>query len=125
VTIIVVVVSSDGEATVVPSPSPSPTVSPSPSASGEPASAFGLLDDGIDDDEYPAAVASRPQGLPPAHVMESWVWDRVGPAWTVVSVAPQITWEDLPANSEAVVDLVSPEGVHFELVRVPLAQDRQ
>ncbi|MFN3866065.1 MAG: hypothetical protein ACK4MD_05045, partial [Demequina sp.] len=112
---------SPGEQT--PSPEPSPTqVTPSPDGPPWDDSA-----DGIPDGAYPALAADRNATLvanpemsyPQAHVMEDWVWDRVGPTWGV-GIASQLFYP--PAGLElppAVLYLHSPDGVYFEVAELP------
>ena len=107
-----VIAALSGGGTPVAAPSPSQT-SPSPSAGP---AARTLLDDGIAADEYPPAAPSVGAGYPDALVMKDWVWDHVGPTWTLVSVS------NYDANARtagpSVIYLASPEGVLFDLVHV-------
>lgn len=98
-----------------PVPSASPTVDPSPSASLSPSGPVSYFDDGIAPGEYPVAVASRGKGYPDALAMEDWVWDRVGPEWMLALFGPD--WQSSSGN--AIVYLVSPEGVYFEVTSLP------
>lgn len=97
--------SETAEASTSPSPSPTATA---------PAADVGL--DGIAN--YPALAPSRGEGFPTAHVMEDWVWDHVGPGWSLESYS--MAWdpytEPSPEIPNAVVYLVSPDGATFELV---------
>ncbi len=87
--------------------------------------------DGIADDEYPEAAPARPTmsdnefdmpvEYPDALVMEDWVWERVGKGWSVTTVGlPDAKY---PANDyeipPAVLYLVSPENVYFEVAELP------
>lgn len=101
-------------------PLAAPTVSPSPSEASPSASvspdAPTLLDDGIADDEYPEAAPRAGADYPQALVMEDWVWDKVSPTWTLVSVA---NYDGATlAVGPSVIYLASPEGVLFDLVHV-------
>ncbi len=99
-----------------PTASPSPTEeSPSPSATVVSAPQT-LLDDGIADDEYPPAAPRAGKGYPDALEMKDWVWDRVGPAWTLVSVSNYDP--SSRATGPTVIYLASPEGKLFDLVHV-------
>ena len=98
-------------APVTASPSPSESASPSPSAVP-----FTLLDDGIAEGEYPDAAPSPGDAYPAALAMEDWVWEKVGPMWTLVSVSPVDRSKN--ESSTAVIYLASPEGVLFDLVHV-------
>jgi len=99
-------------APVTATPTPlSESASPSPSAVP-----FSLLDDGIADGEYPDAAPSPGDAYPAALAMEDWVWDKVGPMWTLVSVSPIDRNQN--ESSTAVIYLASPEGVLFDLVHV-------
>ncbi|MCJ7827297.1 MAG: hypothetical protein MUP36_03565 [Demequinaceae bacterium] len=106
-----------------PGPSPSPSADPSPSVSPSPSPSVPVsyFDDRIAPDEYPAAATSRGTGYPDALRMEEWVWDRVGPEWMLAMFGP----DPQVSSSRAVVYLVSPEGVQFELTSLPksIAQD--
>ncbi|NTV39800.1 MAG: hypothetical protein HGA51_07575 [Demequinaceae bacterium] len=112
----IVALSGGGTPVAAATVSPSTTeASPSASASAEPTVAT-LLDDGIADDEYPATAPQAGGDYPEALVMEDWVWDRVGPTWTLVSVADF----DVSAGTSgpSVIYLASPEGVLFDLAHV-------
>jgi hypothetical protein len=88
---------------------------PWPSTSAAPAAPT-LLDDGIAAGEYPPAAPSAGAGYPKALTMKDWVWDHVGPTWTVVSVSnydPQAR-----TAGPSVIYLASPEGVLFDLAHV-------
>lgn len=98
--------SGDGALAADPSPSALPSVTVRPSEDPEQPT---LLDDGIAPDDYPEAAPSFGEGYPDALAMEDWVWDKVGPLWTLVSVS------NAPGS---VVYLASPEGVLFDLVHV-------
>jgi len=93
-------------------PSPSPTVT-------GPAADTGL--DGIAD--YPALAPARGEGFPTAYVMEDWVWDHVGPGWSLESYS--MGWDPYsdpsPEIPKAVVYLVSPDSATFELVTLDRA----
>ena len=113
---ITLALSGGAEQVAAPSASPTPTEqSPSPSATVAPAAAT-LLDDGIAAAEYPPAAPSAGNGYPDALEMKDWVWDRVGPTWTLVSVS------NYDPNSHtagpAVIYLASPEGKLFDLVHL-------
>lgn len=101
------------------SPTPSPSVSPTPTEA--PSVGFGLLDDGIAEDEYPAAAPHRGEGFPDAYVMEEWVWDKTGPGWALSVMSGAIYGEfgDPVAESGSWVYLNSPEGAAFELFALP------
>ncbi|WP_084125232.1 hypothetical protein [Demequina sp. NBRC 110054] len=88
--------------------------------------------DGILDDEYPEAAPTRDDpnsdqssgthiAYPQALVMEDWVWDRVGPGWEVEVVSTRwYPFEDEGwVQPAAVVYLVSPEDVRFDLGALP------
>jgi hypothetical protein len=113
-----VIVTLTGGGTPVAAPTVSPSASetsPSPSASVGPAAPT-LLDDGIAAGEYPPAAPSAGAGYPDALVMKDWVWDHVGPTWTLVSVSGY----DAQARTAgpAVIYLASPEGVLFDVAHV-------
>lgn len=113
---VIVALAGSDNPVAAPSVSPSPTeTSPTPTASAEPAAPT-LLDDGIADDEYPVSAPSAGPDYPNALVMENWVWDRVGPTWSLVSVGNF----DASAGTSgpSVIYLASPEGVLFDLVHV-------
>ncbi|NYI40071.1 hypothetical protein [Demequina lutea] len=113
---VILALTGGGTAGAAPTVSPSPTgTSPSPSASAEPAVPT-LLDDGIAADEYPPAAPSAGPGYPNALIMKDWVWDHVGPTWTLVSVSNY----DPTARTAgpSVIYLASPEGVLFDLAHV-------
>lgn len=68
-------------------------------------------------EDYPPVVASRGEGFPEAYEMRDWVWDFVGEGWTVQSYS---VGEDLSVDKpamvpDAVLYLVDPDGVAFEL----------
>ncbi|WP_143338088.1 hypothetical protein [Demequina sp. NBRC 110054] len=111
---------------------PAASSSPEPSAS---ATVDPYADDldGILDDEYPAEAAARTDpnadiegattiAYPDALVMEDWVWDRVGDGWGVVAASADTDWADGWVQPAAVVYLVSPEGVYFEVGELPEAK---
>jgi hypothetical protein len=84
---VIVALTGGGAPVAAPTVSPSPSqTSPSPSASAGTA-ARTLLDDGIAADKYPPAAPSVGAGYPDAFTMKDWVWDHVGPTWTLVSVS--------------------------------------
>jgi len=67
--------------------------------------------------EYPPVAASRGEGFPEAYEMRDWVWDYVSEGWTVQSYSAS---EDLSVDKpamvpDAVIYLVDPDGVAFEL----------
>ena len=123
------------DASAVPAPTPAVTASPDatdPTATpgaGDPR--FDDSPDGIAEDALPALAGDRgylrePSGgddgwaYPTAHLMEDWIWDAVGDGWALTMGA--VTWnigyidEPLPP---AVLYLVSPEDVRFELFELP------
>ncbi|WP_152650190.1 hypothetical protein [Demequina aestuarii] len=125
--------SSSPESSVPYNPSPEPSISPSPMTPTEPSAdpRFDDSPDGIADDAYPALAADRGAIVPGdadreatmyprAHVMEDWVWEAVGEGWAldVVSVTWNIGHFENPLPP-AVLYLVSPEDVHFELRELP------
>ena len=113
---IVAALSGGGGVAAAPSVSPTPTqLSPSPSASADPAAPT-LLDDGIAADEYPPAAPSAGPGYPEARIMKDWVWDHVGPTWTLVSVSNFD--QNARTAGPSVIYLASPEGVLFDLVHL-------
>ena len=95
------------------SPPPSPTAT-APAADG------GL--DGIAD--YPALARARGEGFPAAYVMEDWVWDHVGPGWSLESYSLRIDPYVDPDQEvpNAAVYLASPDGATFELAVLDRAQ---
>ncbi len=97
---------------VVETSMPWTSASPSPSASA--AVETGGLD-GITD--YPALAPARGEGFPSAYVMEDWVWDHVGPGWSLATYSME--WnpyaEPTPLIPNAFIYLVSPDGATFEL----------
>ncbi|WP_152659552.1 hypothetical protein [Demequina salsinemoris] len=113
-------------ATAEPSASASPSAEPSDSVDPYAGDADGILDD-----EYPAAAATRTDpntaleysnaiSYPDALVMEDWVWDRVGEDWAVEVVATQqYYYDEAWTQPAAVVYLVSPEEVYFEVGQLP------
>ena len=131
-----------GQAPAMPDSSPSPSATPTAAASPQPSSPsepagdprFDDSLDGIAEDALPALAADRGDLVPgdeytdsvpypEAHVMEDWVWDAVGAGWTldVASVQFDIGYmegegRELPV---AVLYLVSPEDVRFELFELP------
>lgn len=102
-----------GDETVAASPSPTPSASPSASPSPSPAPPVSLLDDGINPAELPQL--GEPDGVfPAAYPIEDWVWERVGPLWTLVSLSDwEIDYEDRVGETR--VYLASPEGLLFAL----------
>lgn len=104
-------------------PAPSSTASESEAPAVDPR--FDDSPDGIAEDALPALAADRNgvhEGIeyPEAHVMETWVWDAVGDGWAldVASMVqyPQINGGEL---APAVLYLVSPEEVWFEVAPLP------
>lgn len=89
------------------------SASPSPSPSAVP---FSLLDDGIAEGEYPEPAPNMGDLYPAALAMEDWVWEKVGPTWTLVSVSP--VDGDKRESLTAVIYLASPEGVLFDVVHL-------
>ncbi|WP_084125229.1 hypothetical protein [Demequina sp. NBRC 110054] len=87
--------------------------------------------DGILDDEYPEAAPARedtndygefgaPVEYPDALVMEDWVWDRVGEGWSVATVGiDDGRYSEDDPIVPAVIYLVSPEDVYFEIAELP------
>ncbi|PKQ25439.1 MAG: hypothetical protein CVT64_09520 [Actinobacteria bacterium HGW-Actinobacteria-4] len=87
-----------------PSPEPSPSVEPSPSA------------------PTPVAAPKRGDGFPAAFEVNDYVWGQVGPGWDVASASHR---EDpyadpKPPLPNAVLYLVSPDAVHYEVQVLPL-----
>jgi len=70
--------------------------------------------------EYPPVAASRGEGFPEAYEMRDWVWDYVGEGWTVQSYsASEDRLVDKPDTvPDAVIYLVDPDGVAFELLEL-------
>lgn len=124
---------------VEPSPEPTepPTSGQSPNADPTPtfdANLPGASDDGgpdgIPESAYPPLAADRGifyddgvevRHYPQAHQMKDWVWAHVGPGWSIspISMPRKYDYDPdffLPA---AVLYLVSPEGVHFDLGTLP------
>ncbi|WP_084125230.1 hypothetical protein [Demequina sp. NBRC 110054] len=92
--------------------------------------------DGIADDEYPEAAPARTDPneyegsefeyyatkveYPDALVMEDWVWDLVGAGWSMALVSGVADgYHDSYVQPPAVLYLVSPEDVYFEVARLP------
>ncbi len=121
ITLVVVLLVALGgrEPVIAPSPSPSPSPTPSPTEVVD--IGFGLLDDGIADHEYPPQAPARGDGFPTAYVMEDWVWDKAGPGWalSVVWGSRLNDYGEPAAGSESWAYLHSPEGVAFELFKLP------
>lgn len=88
-------------------PSPVATESPSPA----PSAAI---------TEFPPTAAARGDGFPDAYEMRDWVWDHVGEGWSVRSYSAAADASvDSPRNPPgAVLYLVDPEGVAFELAEL-------
>ncbi|WP_152659553.1 hypothetical protein [Demequina salsinemoris] len=123
---VTVTASSDASSSAEPSASAAPSATPSETADPYAGDADGILDD-----EYPEAAATRTDpnagveggteiSYPDALVMEDWVWDRVGEGWSVEVVSVQSygydeSWDQPPA----VLYLVSPEDVYFEVGELP------
>lgn len=105
---------------------PSPSASPSASSSLAPLpnptpQGSGFFDDGIADEDLPPMAASRGDGYPEAHQMEEWVWDKVGPNWSLVLFAGSVTSDPVEEARTPVIYLSSSEGTFFELVEIPAA----
>ncbi|WP_084106419.1 hypothetical protein [Demequina sp. NBRC 110056] len=121
----------DGSPTASGDPSPEPTPTAEPTA--DPADPrFDDSLDGIAEDSLPALAADRGfldpaddfsdgTPYPQAHVMEDWVWDAVGAGWAldIASVQWTINYIDNAVLPAAVLYLVSPEDVRFELYELP------
>ncbi len=87
--------------------------------------------DGIADDEYPEAAPTRTDpnaaleygneiSYPDALVMEDWVWDRVDEGWSVQVVSvPEFPGPEDWVQPAAVLYLISPEDVYFEVAELP------
>ncbi len=88
--------------------------------------------DGILADEYPEAAPTRTDpnpahgdgtyniDYPTALVLEDWVWDRVGPGWSVEVVSSAFNYAgDDWVQPPAVLYLVSSEDVYFEIAELP------
>lgn len=75
----------------------------------------GAFDDGIAEEELPALAPRRAADYPEAHLMLDWVWDRVDAQWALALYGNSVA--DPAAGTY--VYLISPEGVSFELMRVP------
>ena len=122
--VVAVVVRGSGDApmtTASPSASggSSPTAAPSVtsgSVSGDPGVAASAFDDGIDEASLPALAPQPSADYPVAYVLEDWVWDHVDERW---GLALYMSVHGLPDNRRPVeLYLVSPEGVHFEVMEV-------
>ncbi|MFV0632878.1 hypothetical protein [Demequina sp.] len=115
------------------SPTDGPTGEPVTSTSPEPAvTEDPRADDsadGIAEDALPAMAAQRESAAtndwtsdpyPQAHVMEDWVWDFVGEGWSLDIASEQwYPYDDAWVQPAAVLYLISPEDVHFELFELP------
>ncbi len=104
---------------------PSATVPAESSASPSPTVTAPVADVGLDGiADYPALAAARGEGFPSAYVMEDWVWDHVGPGWSLESYSMRLGAYVEPAQEapNPVVYLVSPDGAAFELVALDHAQ---
>lgn len=104
----------DGDPAALGSPSALPPVSEAPRPSAAPET---LLDDGIAADDYPASAPVAGPGFPEALRMEDWVWDKVGPTWSLILVSRSS--QTGGEGRGGVVYLASPEGRLFQLVDVP------
>ncbi len=121
-------------ATPVPSESPNASPSAAPVPSSEPATAWtppsdaspevvdlipgrkpGVFDDGIASTDLPKFAPRRAPDYPAARRMADWVWDYVDDQWALV------LFHDSVAEPAAAgyFYLVSPEGVYFEVMRLP------
>ncbi len=96
-----------------PSAAPSVTGGAVPGGTGAAASAF---DDGIAEASLPALAPQPSADYPVAYVLEDWVWDHVDERW---GLALYMSVYGLSDNRRPVeLYLVSPEGVHFEVMEV-------
>lgn len=84
--------------------------------------------DGIPEGQYPPLAADRGDftnefgevtRYPKAHQIEDWVWERVGPGWTINSVSKARDYLGVEAQPAAVLYLVSPENYYFDLGSPP------